>query len=191
MTYSDVTIMNLKCLKCGNHIGGLFPAMAGLPHYCNLCQAVMNGQAAKAKQQQVINDLEKWDVGRLEIPDAKKEPGYEYKPVPLEANRQVGKKLVGPAVLMEIFGHQLQIGKEKGYSDGSWKAYLTNGEDLEPSISRHTIGVQEGIDDGWYTEYHPKTGEPLPTKANHAYARFWNAAVDAMRVYYREKEKNK
>lgn len=110
---------------------------------------------------------------------------------PLECRRQDGKKPVGPAILMEIFGYQLQIGKEKGYSDGSWKDYLTNGEDLEPSISRHTIGRQEDKEnDGWYTEYHPVTKEPLPTKANHAYARFWNAAVDAMRVFYKEKKKN-
>lgn len=105
---------------------------------------------------------------------------------PLEQRRQEGKKQIGPALLMEIFGYQLQIGKEKGYTDGSWTDYLTNGEDLMPSLKRHLVGVESGELE--YTEY-DKHGNACPTKANHAYALFWNAAVEAMRVYNESKGK--
>lgn len=105
----------------------------------------------------------------------------------LHNNRQVNKKFTGPALLMELFGKQLQIGKEKGYKDGSWKQYVDNNEDVLPSLKRHLVGVEISDNDGWYTEHKPN-GEACETQANHAYALFWNAAVLAMQVYNRSKK---
>lgn len=108
--------------------------------------------------------------------------------VALENRRQDGKKFVGPAVLMEIFGHQLKIGSEKGYTDGSWKRYIDDNEDVLPSLKRHLIEVEKGINDGWYNEYKPD-GDICQTEANHAYALMWNACVLAMQVYNRRNKK--
>lgn len=107
---------------------------------------------------------------------------------PLEHRREQGKKFTGPAVLMEIFGHQLQIGSEKGYTDGSWMRYVTDDVDVTPSLRRHLIGVEQDINDGWYTEYKPD-GAPCDTPANHAYALAWNAMIKAMQVYNRKNKK--
>lgn len=112
-------------------------------------------------------------------------------PIPVDElhnKRQVGKAFVGPALLMELFGYMLQIGKEKGYKDGSWEQYIHDGHDVIPSIKRHLVGSEKAIDDGWYTERKPD-GTPCPTRAHHDYALFWNAAIRALQRYHKDHKK--
>lgn len=110
---------------------------------------------------------------------------------PLHEQRSKGKKQIGPAVLMEIFGYLLDLGQEKGYKNGSWRERLHNHKEFMESQARHYIEMEKAKDGNyWYTEYKPN-GEPCKTPSNHAYANFWNAACVALDVYYKELEKSK
>jgi hypothetical protein len=107
-------------------------------------------------------------------------------PDPMHKTRQDNKQMVGPSVLMAIFGYCLQIGKEKGYIDDSWHSYLhpDQKDGILRSLKRHLIGVESGILE--YDEINPKTEKPCKTKGNHAYALFWNAAVYAMIIWLKK-----
>lgn len=96
--------------------------------------------------------------------------------------REKGKRLVGPSCLMEIFGHALQIGKEKGYEDGSWWDKKYNISQLLSSAKRHFIDYENGKDRYYEKD---KNGNDCPTQAVTIYQLAWNVLVMAMYEYYK------
>lgn len=107
----------------------------------------------------------------------------------LNKTRQDNKFPIGPFALLKIFGYSLQIGKEKGYKDGSWwtSEPPQNWTQLMSSAKRHMEAVESGLQGSSveYTEL-DKNGEACPTPGNHIYAAFWNIAVIALQYYFRK-----
>jgi hypothetical protein len=103
----------------------------------------------------------------------------------LNVTRQVDKELIGPAVLMSIFGKAEQIGKEKGYEPNSWLQSSQTDMDLMASLKRHLKEFENGErgSGSAYTEFR-RDGSPCPTPADHTYAIFFNAAALAIRTYF-------
>lgn len=69
----------------------------------------------------------------------------------------------------------VQIGSLKGYQKGSWKEFMPHSKWIAAAL-RHIIEFQRGKkgDMGLYTEYHPKTGEPIDLPAYHIRAAIFN-----------------
>ena len=80
-----------------------------------------------------------------------------------------------PIEFLEYPAAPLQVGLLKGYSSGSWKAHLPRSKWIAAAI-RHLIAYEKGEngDRGIYTEYHPKTGEPISVSGEHIKAAIFN-----------------
>lgn len=179
---------DISCVVCENRNEPNPPADPGVCKHCEKAQRLHNLELVRkdfgvTNKSSLHQAMEKCYEDIYTPEEIAKLAGVDE----LHNNRQSNKKLMGPPELMEIFGYQLQIGREKGYKDDSWKQYLDDGSDLLPSISRHLIELSRSNNDGFYNEYTPE-GDVCPTEANHAYALFWNAAVWALRVYNRSKK---
>lgn len=80
-----------------------------------------------------------------------------------------------PLEFLEYSATPVQIGSLKGYQSGSWKEFMPHSKWIAAAL-RHIIAFQKGVkgDKGLYTEYHPKTKEPISVQASHIRAAIFN-----------------
>lgn len=101
---------------------------------------------------------------------------------PNETKKKNDKDLKGksnialaPMEFLEYTAAPLEIGLLKGYTQNSWQEHMEYSKWLSAAL-RHLMAWEKGKkgDKGAYTEFHPKTGEPINKTAFHMKAAILN-----------------